>query len=54
MDRAGWSRSLHRWVDLGLNAPILAGLSAVVPYDAQPWESEARFLADIPAIDDAN
>lgn len=54
MDRAGWRRSLHRWVDLGLNAPVLAGLSAVVPYDAQPWESEARFLADIPAIDDAN
>lgn len=51
MDRAGWSRALHRWVDLGLNAPALAALSAVVPYDVQPWETEAEYLShrvDIP------
>lgn len=45
MDGAGWSRSLHRWVDLGLNAPALAGLGAIVPYRAQPWEAEAVYLA---------
>lgn len=45
MDRAGWSRALHRWMDLGLNAPALAALSAVVPYDAQPWETEADYLS---------
>jgi hypothetical protein len=45
MDRAGWSRSLHRWVDLGLNAPVLASVSAVVPYNVQPWETEADYLA---------
>jgi hypothetical protein len=51
MDRAGWSRTLHRWVDLGLNAPALAGLGAVVPYRTQPWETEARFLARVPATE---
>ncbi|HET7233412.1 MAG TPA: hypothetical protein VFJ16_25600 [Longimicrobium sp.] len=45
MNRAGWSRALHRWVDLGLNAPALAGVGAIVPYDAQPWETEAEFLS---------
>jgi len=48
MEGAGWSRSLHRWVDLGLNAPALAGLGAVVPYRVQPWEGEARYLARVP------
>ncbi|HEX6748193.1 MAG TPA: hypothetical protein VF092_12935 [Longimicrobium sp.] len=45
MDRARWSRGLHRWIDLGINAPALAGLGAVVPYRAQPWETEAVYLA---------
>jgi hypothetical protein len=50
MDGAGWSRSLHRWVDLGLNAPVLAGLGAVIPYNVQPWEAEARFLSRAPRV----
>jgi hypothetical protein len=42
---AGWSRALHRWVDLGLNAPALAAAGAALPYDARPWEQEAFFLS---------
>ena len=49
LDRARWSRAAHAWVDLGVNAPLLAGLGAVVPYHAQPWEVEAAYLAGTPA-----
>lgn len=39
------TRALHRWVDLGLNAPAMAGVGAALPYEARPWESEAFFLS---------
>lgn len=42
---AGWSRAVHRYVDLGLNAPLWAGLNSVFPYDSRPWEEEAYFLS---------
>jgi hypothetical protein len=48
MRRARWSRGLHRWVDIGVNAPALAGLGAVVPYRARPWEAEAEYLGGTP------
>ena len=48
MARSGWTRALHRWVDLGLNAPVMAGVGVVVPYRAQPWEAEAVYMARAP------
>lgn len=36
---------LHRYVDLGLNVPLLSALNATVPYRSRPWEREARTLA---------
>lgn len=45
MDGARWSRGINRWADLGLNAPLLMGMGAVVPYEARPWEKEAYFLS---------
>jgi hypothetical protein len=44
MDRAPWSRGVHRWLDLGTNAALLAGLGAALPYESRPWEQEAHFL----------
>jgi hypothetical protein len=49
MRSAAWTRSLHRWADLGLNAPALAGVGALVPYRLQPWEAEAEHLSHVPA-----
>ena len=48
MERARWSRALHRWADIGVNAPALAGIGAVVPYRTQPWEAEAAYLGGAP------
>ncbi|MFL5386819.1 MAG: hypothetical protein ACJ8GN_30365 [Longimicrobiaceae bacterium] len=48
MERARWSRGLHRWADVGVNAPALAAVGAVLPYRAQPWESEAEYLSSAP------
>jgi hypothetical protein len=45
LSRAGWTRGVHRWVDLGLHLPVQAGLSAALPYEARPWELEAYFLS---------
>lgn len=45
MEKTAVGRTLSRWVDLGLNAPALAGLGAPIPYEARPWESEAFFLS---------
>jgi hypothetical protein len=45
MDRARWSRGVHRWVDLGTNAALMAGLDAALPYEARPWEREAHHLS---------
>ena len=45
MDRAPWSRGVHRWLDLGTNAALLAGLGAALPYETRPWEQEAHFLS---------
>jgi hypothetical protein len=44
LNRARWSRALHRWVDLGVNAPALAALGAALPYRSRPWEQEAELL----------
>ena len=45
MSHAGMTRGVHRWIDLGLNAPALAGIGAAVPYGSRPWEAEAFFLS---------
>jgi len=44
MDRAPWSRRVHRWLDLGANAALLSGVGAALPYESRPWEREAHFL----------
>lgn len=42
---AGWTRAVGQYVDLSLNAPVWAGINAVFPYEARPWEDEAYFLS---------
>lgn len=37
--------TVHRFVDLGLNVPLLSVLNGAVPYINRPWEREARTLA---------
>ena len=34
-----------RFVDVGINVPVHAGLNKLVPYSRRPWEQEARTLA---------
>jgi hypothetical protein len=41
--RAG--RAVHRWVDLGLNAALVAAANTLVEHDARPWERESYFLS---------
>jgi len=48
MARARWTRGLHRWADVGVNAPALAAMGALLPYRAQPWEAEADYLSVTP------
>jgi hypothetical protein len=33
-------------LDLGLHAPLFLGLNLIIPYEHQPWEIEAHFVAD--------
>jgi hypothetical protein len=33
-------------LDLGLHAPLFLGLNLLIPYELQPWEIEAHFVAD--------
>ncbi len=42
------TRFVNRYVDLGLNVPLAAGLNVLVPYSRRPWESEAVSLAGRP------
>ena len=45
MRGARWSRDVHRYVDVGLNAPLEVGLFGLLPYRLRPWEREAYFLS---------
>jgi hypothetical protein len=36
---------LHRYIDIGLNVPLLSALNAIEPYNSRPWEREARTLS---------
>lgn len=36
---------VHRYIDLGLNVPLLSALNAIEPYKTRPWEREARTLS---------
>lgn len=45
LNRIPGGSSVHRYVDLGLNVPLLSALNAAVPYNRRPWEREARTLA---------
>jgi hypothetical protein len=38
--------AIHRYVDLGLNVPLLSILNSAIPYVSRPWEREARTLAN--------
>jgi hypothetical protein len=45
LDRSATGRALNRWVDLGLNAAVIAGANSLVSHDERPWEREAYFLS---------
>jgi hypothetical protein len=41
-----WTLGLERRVDLSLTGLVGALLMAIIPYEQQPWEMEAHFLAE--------
>lgn len=45
MEATSGGRFIHRYVDLGLNAPLSSGLNSLVTYEKRPWEREAVTLA---------
>ena len=45
LDRSEGGRAIHRYVDLGLNAAMVAGVNSLMPHDERPWEREAYFLS---------
>jgi len=36
---------VHRYMDVGLNVPLLSALNLIEPYNSRPWEREARTLS---------
>jgi hypothetical protein len=55
IERALWDRlpvgaGLGRYVDLGLDLVVRAGLDAMLRYDQRPWEWEAHFLSRTEAL----
>jgi hypothetical protein len=46
--RSSLGRYIHRYIDLGINVPLSAGMNRLVPYARRPWEREAVSLAEKP------
>jgi hypothetical protein len=45
MEATSGGRLIHRYVDLGLNAPLSSALNSLITYENRPWEREAVTLA---------
>lgn len=45
LDWSSAGRTIHRWVDLGVNVAATSAANAVVEYDSRPWEREAHLLS---------